>query len=145
MAIAKKPPPRKVKRVAPVYAKPDELEVAISTLSNLKEQSAHINEQMKSTQAQIIDLMAERKTSSHVVRSGVRRITATIVRGSRLVLDEPALKKRLGADMWNKVTTRVLDRKKLDAFVASGEIDANEIAAASEEVDNAEYVKITVK
>ena len=56
---------------------------------------------------------------------------------------DSCLKTKLGAQMWNKVTTRSLDRGKLDAFIASGEVDAMTVAAASSELPNRPFLKIT--
>lgn len=138
--------PKKVKRASVVEATPkDELDEALVRFSELKEQAAHISDQVKVTQSEILELMAKRKIKQHVVRIGFKRVSGTIVAGTRVVIDEVGLKKRLGADLWNKVTTRSLDRKKLDAYLASGEVDVNEVAAVSEEVENAPYLRITVK
>lgn len=67
------------------------------------------------------------------------------VQSEPLVIDEDKLKKALGAPMWNKITTSKLDKKKLDAFVKSGEIKPVTIASVSEIVPNKPFIKSTVK
>ena len=61
------------------------------------------------------------------------------------VIDVERLRKRLGAAMWNKITTRVLDGKKLDAYVSSGEIRPIIVAACTVDKTGDSYIKVTVK
>ena len=51
-----------------------------------------------------------------------------------LVYDESKLRKALGAALWNKVSTRRLDERKLKALIKSGEVDTLTVAQCSEEV-----------
>lgn len=69
----------------------------------------------------------------------------TLVKPTTVVTDEAKLKRLLGAQMWNKVTTRVLDNDKVKAFVKAGDISSRTLAAASEVVDKTPYVKATPK
>lgn len=71
------------------------------------------------------------------------RVKGTIVRGERVVIDELKLRKSIGSAQWKKVTKEVLDKKKLEAETAIGNIDANKIAMASEVYENAPFIKIT--
>lgn len=72
-------------------------------------------------------------------------VTGTLVEGTRLILDEPKLKKTLGAAKFKKVTKEVLDRSLLDDAIHRGAVAASDVAKCSEEVSNKPYVKITRK
>ena len=100
------------------------------------------------------DQAAERMTAAADValteldRLGVKSHTtddakATMVIAQVHSIDEDRLKKRLGAAMWRKVTTAVLDRNKLDAFVKAGEIAASDVAAVTTTKDRAPSLRVT--
>lgn len=72
-----------------------------------------------------------------------QRVKGTLVEPTHMVLDEAKLKRRLGAVLWNKITSRVLDRKKLDALISTGVIAPGTIAQVTTEVPTTPYVKIT--
>lgn len=59
------------------------------------------------------------------------------------VTNEGILQKKVGAALWKKITTMVLDRHKLDAYIKSGEIDPMVVAGATNETPNAPFIKIT--
>lgn len=71
--------------------------------------------------------------------------TAKRVQGQRTSIDEGSLKKRVGARVWKTITTLVLDRKKLEAAIAAGDIDENIVASCSTTHDNKPYVRLTSK
>ena len=70
-------------------------------------------------------------------------IKGTLVRVTRVVINDEQLETALGATMWNKVIKKVLDKDKLEAMIVVGKIDASVVAAASEEKVNKPFVKIT--
>ena len=70
-------------------------------------------------------------------------IKGTLVRVTRVVINDEQLETALGATMWNKVIKKVLDKDKLEAMIVVGKIDATVVAAASEEKVNKPFVKIT--
>jgi hypothetical protein len=110
-----------------------------------KAKIAELNEQAASYSAQIQMLMEQARIKNLSAKKGTKTISATIVAGSKLVIDELGLKKAVGAAMWNKLTSRILDRKKLDAFIASGEVSADTVAKCSEEHPIAPYLRLTTK
>lgn len=89
--------------------------------------------------------MDDEGRKSVVVRNGDKTITAARMQVSRVVIDEPALKKRVGAKLWEKISVRVLDRKKLDAFIATGEVAPETVADVSTNAVNAPYIRLAVK
>lgn len=61
------------------------------------------------------------------------------------VLDEPGLASALGKSMWDKVTTKSLDKNKLDAFVKSGEINPDVVAEHTELIERNPSLRVTAK
>jgi hypothetical protein len=72
-----------------------------------------------------------------------RTLRATRVQSTSWSIDEPALQTELGATTWNRVTTRVLDRKKLEAYIASGDIDPVVVASVSTEKTNKPFIRLS--
>jgi hypothetical protein len=50
-------------------------------------------------------------------------------------IDAARLKRALGARVYNKLTTRVLDEAKVEAAISKGEIDANTVASCMDEYE----------
>ena len=95
-------------------------------------------------QSQIIDHLDSSEIKSLTVEDpDGRQIKVTKVQGIRTIIDEGSLKSKLGAKMWNKVSTQVLDKKKLEAHIATGDIDPLLVADCSTEQTNKPYVKLT--
>lgn len=93
--------------------------------------------------AELLALLEELEIRTVDVSDGDVTGTATAVKGSTASYDEARLKKRLGASMWNKVSTRVLDEKKLGAYVKSGDIETSVVAESITEKPRKPYVRVT--
>jgi regulator of replication initiation timing len=136
--IAKRP----AKRALPAVS-PSELDVMIVDLKDMRDEVKGLEIQIKEKQADVLIVMDKQGLKSHKVKIGKKVLTAVRQQNHTLVYDEDKLRKRLGASLWNKITTRVLDKKKLEAFVASGEISTTVLAACSEEKPSNPFVKVT--
>lgn len=115
----------------------------IALLDDLKRERDEIDEQIKEVQADIIAELDRIQEKTIVVEIDSRKVKATKVEGVRTTIDENSLKRSLGEKLWMKVSTRVLDKKKLEAHIASGEVDPIVVAEASTEKANAPYIKLT--
>jgi len=73
------------------------------------------------------------------------RVKLKKIEPTSTVTDQQKLEARLGARMWNRITTRVLDKNKLDAYVKSGEIDVKDVVACQTTTDGTAYVKVANK
>lgn len=100
---------------------------------------------MRDVQAQLVEIMESEGVKSKTVASGSDDVTGTVVRGSRVVIDEARLKKELGAPLWKQCVKEVLDKGKLEANVATGKVDKNIVAQCSEVLDNKPFVKLSIK
>lgn len=133
-----------VKAITTIESNSDARE-ALTVIADYKRQIAQMDEAMRETQAELIDWMEDEGKKSLTADDGDNRISGTIVRGTRIVIDEGRLKKLLGAKLWNKVTKKVLDKSKLEDLIVRNEIDPMEVATCSNELDNKPYIKVTVR
>lgn len=106
----------------------------------LRKQRDNVDEELREVAAQLQDHMEVADLASHKAASG-RKVT--VVTRTNTVMNEETLRKRLGAQLWNKVTVRKLDKRKLDAFIKSGEVKAVDVAIAMTENEPTTYIKVT--
>lgn len=102
----------------------------------LKQQIASAQEALDELAAELIPLITD-----PVEVDGIR---VTKIAPTRVVIDEPRLKKALGAAAWKRVQKTVLDRDRLETQVAEGKIDVNVVATCSEIVPNKPYLKVSI-
>lgn len=115
----------------------------VALLESLKQEKAEVDGQIKELQADIISILDRAEQKSLSVDIEGRSVKATKVQSVKTMIDEGSLKRTLGEKLWLKVSTRVLDKKKLEAFIATGEVDPMVVAECSTESENAPYIKIT--
>ena len=102
-------------------------------------------EQMKKDQqADLVQEFKDGGFKSHSVAADGMKVTGTLVEPERVKIDEERLKKAVGTEVWNRITSRTLDKKKLEALLALGEIDPNVVASCSE-TSVSPYIKIAMK
>lgn len=101
-------------------------------LALLKNRAKEIAHDIGEAESRLIESMhkAGQKTTSVSLPSG-DTVKGTLVEPQTVVIDEDRLKKALGAKQWAKVTKTVLDKVKLEAAVALGDIDTPTIASVS--------------
>lgn len=113
----------------------------LRSLARIKERIDSLSKDKAEVEARLIDAMVQKGQKS--VTSG--DLKGTLVEGTRITIDEDALKKALSAAQWKKVTKQVLDKERLEAHIVTGDVDANVVAAASTEKDVKPYVKVSGK
>lgn len=114
------------------------MDEAVTTLDSLRTDKKRLDENIKEVQESLLTVME----ACDIKQWKVGDLKASRVQASSVVTDEGKLKSRLGVSLWTKVSTRRLDKKKLDAFIASGEIDPKDVAACSTEKTNAPFIRI---
>jgi hypothetical protein len=72
-------------------------------------------------------------------------LTGTLVEVVRGVLDEGLLEESLTKKQWEAISVRKLDRDLLEAYVLTGQIDAELVERCTEMKANAPFIKFTVK
>lgn len=72
-------------------------------------------------------------------------IRVTLVEGTRLTTDWDKVRRRVGADVWRKITKQVPDQALIDQALKEGLITTQVIAECSETLPNQPYLKPTIK
>lgn len=140
VAVARK------KKAAVKKTEVDTLSPLLERLDELKGQRDTIAEQIKEVQDEVVATMtAEGKKSFKGVATNGDSLNATVVQSTRLNIDEVKLARRLGKTVWMRVSTRVLDKKKLEAQIAAEQVDPMAVAECSDEIPNSPYVRLTRK
>lgn len=115
----------------------------IILLEQLKHDRDQIDAQIKVLQDDIIDALDKMEEKTLIVDVDDRAIKATKVQPVRTVIDENSLKRSLGEKLWMKISTRILDKKKLEAYIATGEVDPMIVAECSTENPSSPYIKLS--
>lgn len=68
---------------------------------------------------------------------------ASVIRSGTIKFDEQGLEQGLGPEIWESITKRVLDQKKLEDGVARGSIDIETVTQYSFEAPKKPYIKVT--
>jgi hypothetical protein len=124
-----------------------EVKKQIELLEQKRGQKSSLDEEIKAIQAELVKVFEGTDLKSFAFEDGNQRYEAGFYdgRGEKVILNQEMLKKKVGAALWRKVTTTVLDNAKLMAHVKTGEISQATLAACSEMEDKASYIKVTVK
>jgi hypothetical protein len=126
------------------------VEKKIVLLDALRIEAKDIDAQIKDVQAEVLALFDsgdvlfdDDEGRTILVESNERVLKATRTQNSSLVFDEQALASKLGEDMWERVSTRSLDKKKLEAHIATGEVSADVVGECATEKVSAPFIKIS--
>lgn len=117
------------------------LQEDLKALAAAKERVKDWQDAVKEFEQLVIDGLKAAGQKSVSANNG--DLVGTLVEGSVIEIDPEGLKKALGPAMWKKVTKQVLDKEKLEAHIAIGDVDANVVAGVSKEKDRKPYVKVT--
>jgi len=115
----------------------------VAEYDRLKQERDALDAQMKTVQAGMLAALDAKGEKTIPVEVDGRTVKVTRVQAISMIIDESSLKRLLGEKGWMKVSTRVLDRKKLEASIAANETDPILVAEASSEKVGAPYVKVT--
>lgn len=116
----------------------------VMALDELRRKKEELEGYIDALQARIVSTLDSLEMKSIEVEvSADRVVKATRAQSNRTVIDEVGLKKSLGETLWNKVSSRVLDKKKLEAYIASGEVNATVVAKCSTESEGKPYIRLT--
>ena len=122
----------------------DELTTAIADANRLKAEKAAAEERYKEAEARLIKLMeAEGVRSSTKEIEGVS-IRATLVERERVTIDEPSLRKALGARLFNKLTVRKLDQGLLKQAIVDEQVDPVVVSQHSVITRDRAYVRLSM-
>lgn len=116
-------------------------------IAQLRRRRDRIIEAMTAEQEALLKQMEQAKIDRVNAHDDVEDydVTGVIVRASTTIMDEPALRKRVGSRVWAKLTSQTLDKSKLDSALKQGMVQDVDLAAVSTEVPKKPYVKVTNK
>lgn len=132
--------------IAPIPAM-DDLLVRLRDIKKVIKdaEEQRVGKQLDGVECQLADLMKEWKVNTaSVVVEGVK-ITGTLVEGTTLHIDTDRLQKALGSKLWMSVTSRVLDKAKLEDAIARNVVDPAIVAQCSMETPKRAYITIAEK
>lgn len=115
----------------------------VAEFDRLKAERDALDAQIKALQADLLAVLDKEGKKSIPVEVDGRTFKVTKVQSTSMVIDEGSLKRVLGEKAWMKVSTRTLDRKKLEASIAANETDPIIVAECSTEKVNAPYIKLS--
>lgn len=93
----------------------------------------------------VIKQMEADQRKSFRWKSNGRAYSVTYTRARTTTIDEPGLRKELGAKTFDKYTKRVLDRKAMEAAMDTGEIDPVIVSKHVQVVPGHPYLRTTDK
>ena len=122
------------------------LDKMLSEFAEMKAQLSEMQEECKKLEQKIIDYLQVDSTQTieweHSTSGVVAK--ATVVFGSTVKIDDEGLQEELPTAIWNKITTKVVDKSALEDMVARGKIDIGLVAKHSTEKPSKPYIRITL-
>lgn len=111
----------------------------------LKAEADDLADRIKTLQAGIIEGLDSIGATTHVVVVGDAKVQVTRVQNKSVKINEGRFRKAIGATVWNKVSSRKLDKAKLDAAIQNGVIAPIDVADASDETVGSPFIRMTRK
>lgn len=115
------------------------LQTDLIALARMKKELSEMADEVAELEANLVAGMKAKKV--HTVTAD--DLKGTLVEATRIVIDDDILEKEVGPAMWKKITKPVLDKEKLEAYIATGQIDTDLVARCSIEKANKPYVRVT--
>ena len=100
---------------------------------------------LEEVQAKLIEQMSEEHIKSLKVANGSRQCSVTYVQTTSYEVDEKGLRRALTAKVYDRYTTRKLDRKALEKAMGDGEVDPMVVARFVAEKHGKPYLRYTEK
>lgn len=120
-----------------------ELVEAITAVNAAEGALIEAQEQRDKARSALVGLLLDREQTSVVAPNSLgERYRVSVVASNTVKVDEEALRERIGARSFNKLTRRKLDLTKVSAAVAEGALDAAVLAEVSEVKARATYPRV---
>jgi hypothetical protein len=98
---------------------------------------------LKAAQKALIQKMTREQRKSFTSQDGGKQYKVTFVQNIRNVIDEPGLKKAMGAVAFRKVCKQSIDRKLLEEALEKGTADPMVVGQFVKEVPSEPFLKFT--
>lgn len=127
----------------PVKSNMEELDAMLTDLYDMRQQAKTLADDIEDVQEKALKEMESLGVTKRIVKTkDGRRLNASGQQSKTYALDEPRLKKRVGAKLWNKISTRRFDKRKGAAFIASGELTEAIVAECTTENPGKKFIKV---
>lgn len=122
----------------------DELAEAIQAVNEAEGELLEAQEQRDKARAALVALLEARGERSVTAPNRIgETYKVTLVSGETTKVDEDALRERIGARAYNKLTDRKLNLKKVEKAVVDGALPLEVLSAVSEVKPRASYPRLT--
>jgi hypothetical protein len=108
-----------------------------------KDRMIEAEESFKKAQARLVEMIKEKDQKSTSVRAGNTIIKATVVQAEQVKIDEPGLRKALGAKVYDDLCVKKIDKNKLREAVTEKKVDAVVVAQHTEVSLGSAYIKFS--
>lgn len=123
----------------------DQLEAALAELFIVKSEIKSTTKIKEDLQSAILELIMKDKKHKRTQEFEGTLLTSTVVKQTKVAIDEQRLKKEIGAVLWKKLSVQVLDMTKLEDAMSRGLVDPTIVANCSVEECGQPYIKQTIK
>lgn len=121
------------------------IEEKMVKIADLRKQNAANSAEITVLQDEIVEGLDGLGIKKHTTNVGGHLYSASLQQNTSRSVDEKRLKRKVGMSIWGQITSRVLDRKKLDAAVANGVVDPVDLADCITETPSKKFVKVEIK
>jgi hypothetical protein len=120
----------------------DTLTVAFAELQAKADEATRAANDVKKVLAEALE---QDQIKTHEVQDGGKIYRATFLQAIVPIIDEEGLEKELGAEVYDRYTKKVLDKKALEQAMESNEVDPLKVGKHVTERKNAASVRFTVR
>lgn len=122
--------------------------LAEKALAEIAEAKRKISEQqtiVEENSKTLLSYFEDTELDSISVAVGSETVVGTRVQGTTVVTDDAALKRKIGARLWKKISKEVIDNTALGQAIKDGEVSDVDVASVSTIQNKKPYVKVTRK
>ena len=112
--------------------------IAKSALESLQQSISEMETELKG-------ILEESQTKSTTLNTAAGRYQVTYVQSERVTVDEVGLRKSLGGKIFDSLTDKKLNRKKLEAALDNGDVDVERVSPYVSSQSGSAYIRYTLK
>jgi hypothetical protein len=123
------------------------IDLLLIQANHLKTVAEEAHQAFLKAQQELVDLMEADDLRTAVTYEDTTGMyyTGTLIKQETVDYAEEDLREEIGEQLWDMITTRVLDKKKLEASVVTGQIPADVVAGHSTVKARRPYIRFAVK
>ena len=122
----------------------DPIAPLLTKLANARKKRDDAAAEYETLEAQVLELLADREEDTATINARGRNVRATVVSHSRTVVNDDKLRKKIGADLWAKISKRVSDTTLIGHALKSGLLSETDLAQCAEVRQGKKYIRLTI-